>query len=61
MNLCVIKLNTCSFCAENSKFAGTIAYYSFFNGALKTKRTEDGQKKNIAHISDISNFPFIIQ
>ena len=42
------------FLCRKLKLAGKIAYYSFFNGALKIKRTEDGQKKNIAHISDIS-------
>ena len=42
------------FLCRKLKLAGKIAYYSFYNGALKIKRTEDGQKKNIAHISDIS-------
>lgn len=42
------------FLCRKLKVAGKIAYYSFFNGSLKIKITEDGIKKTIAHINDIT-------
>ena len=42
------------FLCRKLKVAGKIAYYSFFNGTLKIKITEDGPKKTIAHINDIT-------
>ena len=42
------------FFCRKLKVAGKIAYYSFYNGTLKIKITEDGPKKTIAHINDIT-------
>ena len=36
------------------KEANKLAYYSFFNGTLKVKITEEGPKRSIAHINDLS-------